>query len=179
LAEADPMIDRDEELADAVTAIPPERLAELIDLGIPEAFICAGPHRIGFTDIETNGDLFEPAETGTTAIVVAEVVGGEVIDLIAFHPSTPGRWWLRLGAAELLGAENLGERVFPTIIRANPLRWLQGGGRGVCIVNWGFDPLARLAFAGPLRAPAHIKLRLEQRIQEVSQNLFQIETCHE
>ncbi len=171
------MIDLRDELADAVTSIPPKRLAYLTGLGIPEDFICSGPHQVGFASIETNGDFYEPADDGDLAIIVAEIRGVEVTDLVAVNPQAPSRWHLRRGDVEILGGEHLGERVFPTMIHPNPLRWLQSGGNGICIVNWSFDPLARLAFAGRLKAPLHIKHRLEKRIREAAAELFDIEVC--
>jgi hypothetical protein len=172
------VIDLRDELVDAVTQIPPERLAYLTGVGIPENLVCSGPHRVGFGEIQTNGDFYEPASgAGTSAIIVAEIHADEVCDLIAFYPEAPGRWWLRRGEVEILGAEHLGERVFPTIIHPNPMVWLQSGGNGVCIVNWSLDPLSRLAFAGRLRAPLHIKRRLEKRIQETALELLDIEVC--
>ena len=151
----------------------------MTELGIPEDFICRCPHRVGFAHIQKQGDYYQPVEDGDLAVVVAAVLDLEIRDLIAFNPDEPGRWHLRRGEVDVLGAECLGEKVFPTIIYPNPLRWLQSGGNGICIVNWTFDPLARLAFAGPFKAPVHIKRRLEKRIQQAAVGLFDIEVCND
>lgn len=56
----------------------------------------------------------------------------EVVDLVAWHPATPGRWARRTGDASMLGAidEGAALRVWRT-----PLSWLRGGGEGVCFLT--------------------------------------------
>jgi hypothetical protein len=76
----------------------------------------------------------------------------------------------------LLGAYNMTPwKLSPTTIHETPLSWLQAGATGICIVDWGFDPLSALLSAGDLVAetPA-LKARLERRIVEVALGSFQI-----
>ncbi len=62
-----------------------------------------------------------------------------------------------------------------TMIHQTPLSWLQAGATGICIVDWGLDPLSALLPAGDLVAetPA-LKARLERRITEAALEPFKI-----
>jgi len=61
---------------------------------------------------------------------------GWIVDLVAFHPNHPGRWALRTGAAEWLGAvapQYLDPEPVP--VWRTPLRWLQAGCHGLVLLS--------------------------------------------
>ena len=71
-------------------------------------------------------------------------------------------------------------RLSPLTIYETPLSWLQGGADGICIVDWGLDPMARLGGAGYLEAETSaLKRRLERRIKEVALASFDIAVTEE
>jgi hypothetical protein len=102
---------------------------------------------IGVKRIQIHEGLYEPAEDGFEAVVIATNIlkGGQIEDLIAFRPSEPDKWWLRLGIARWLGEWDLGTRLVtrsasieqpilarqttwtdePLHIYRNPLEWLR------------------------------------------------------
>ncbi len=164
---------------DGVTPLVVERLQRW---GIPDRVIYGPRHLVGVGHIVTHSSgLFELHPEGDLAFIVAEgepeVPGwADVYDLVAFMPSEPSRWWLRRGEVCLLGAYNMTPRkLSPTTICETPLSWLCGGGVGICVADWGFDPLTTLLPAGDLVAetPA-LKARLARRITEAALEPFKI-----
>ena len=156
-------------------------------LGIPDRVIFGLRPLIGVDHIVTHSSgLFEFHPEGDLALIVAEgepeVPGWtEVHDLLAFMPEEPGRWWLRRGAVDLLGASNISHwRLSPLVIHETPLSWLQTAATGICIVDWAFDPLARLVGAGQLllETPA-LKRRIEDRFTEAALAPFSITDIEE
>ena len=90
--------------------------------------------------------LYEPDSTGQQAIIVPCLEGGRSIDtgavltdLVAVDIDEPERWWLRVGAAVMLGsywaekAEWLDE---PLQLYSNPLGWLRAECAGACVLDW-------------------------------------------
>jgi hypothetical protein len=117
---------------------------------------------------------YEPMIDGEKAIIIAEAhsherwkrlekIGmAEVVDLVAIPFKSRDSWFLRSGKACLLGAENLQIATLqnPIIIYATPLRWLQAGGNGLCILNW--EALDRSLFME--NVPFHFEnVELQQR----------------
>ena len=145
-------------------------------LGIPNRIIYGPRHHVGVARIVTTRDgLFEPHDDGELALIVPEGVPevpawDEIHDLVAFMPDDPARWWRRRGDVDLLGASNMTSwRLAPLIIHETPLSWLQGGATGICIVDWSFDPLARLTGAGHLVIETTaVRRQLEHRIKDVA-----------
>ena len=180
------MIDLNDELAAAVCNLPPATITRLQCFGIPESLIFDLPLMIGVARVQTfPSGFYEPREDGDPAVIIA--VGWPVPpiwvvidDLIAFQPKAPGRWWRRRGEVQLLGTYNIRpEPVFPLAVHETPLSWLQSGARGVCIVDWSFDP-ERLLYAGPLEVESdQLKARLEKRIQQAAIEKFEIVTPKE
>jgi hypothetical protein len=99
-----------------------------------------------------------------------------VYDLVAFAPDDPGRWWLRRGEVDLVGAYNMTPwKLGPTTVCTTPLSWLQAGADGVCILDWHCDPADVLLGAGELRAESEVlKAKMKSRIVEVALGSFQI-----
>ena len=146
-----------------------------------------GSQEIGDGRIVTHSSgLFEFHDDGEPALIVPEGEPewpgwAEIYDLVVFKPDNPGRWWRRRGDADLLGASNIRPwRLSPLTIHETPLSWLQAGADGICVINWGFDPIARLGGAGHLKAETWaIKMRLERRIKEVALAGFNIAVMEE
>ncbi len=181
------MIDLAAEFALTTDGVTPLLVAHIQRMGIPRRIIFGARHYLGAARITTTPDgLFEFHDDGELALIVPEGVPewpgwAEVHDLIAFKPEAPGRWWRRRGDVDLLGASNITRwKLNPTTIHETPLLWLQAGADGVCIVDWGLDPIARLGAAGYLEAETSaLKRQLERRIQEVALASFNIEVIKE
>lgn len=110
--------------------------------------IAAGPVLI-------EGETYQPHPDGEwcflTPVIIfrpdtiynADDSEAEVIDIVAWHPATPGRWATRRGAGTVLGDIDLAETLF---VHQTPLAWLRSGCRGVCFLDhreiapalWGF-----------------------------------------
>jgi len=104
---------------------------------------------VGYCAFNADG-TYTPTEDGEKALIIAEAqsherwkrigkVGiAEITDLIAVPFNARERWFLRHGMACLLGAENLegASDSNPATVYATPLRWLQAGGDGLCVLNW-------------------------------------------
>ncbi len=170
------------ELAHTQDPLGPTWYARFRELGFPDRVIFGVRPLIGVGRIVTHSDgLFEFHDDGEVALVVPEgepeSPGWAVVpDLIAFKPSEPGRWWLRRGQVDLLGAYNMAPwKLSPTTIHETPLSWLRAGADGICIVDWGLDPATALLPAGDLVAetPA-LEARLECRITEAALEPFKI-----
>ncbi len=169
------------ELATAVCSLPPATIDRLRSYSIPESVILGEPLMIGVAKVQASpSGFYEPNDDGDGVLIVAEgcpagPVWGTLDDLIAFKPPDPGCWWRRRGEIQLLGAYNIrSEPVFPLTIHETPLGWLQSGARGICIVDWSFDP-ERLLYAGPLEVESdQLKARLEKRIRQAAAERFEI-----
>ncbi len=181
------MADLDHEFALTTDGVTPLLVERLQRMGIPNRVLFGVRHHVGAARIVTTSDgLFELHPDGEIALVVPEGVPevpgwDEIYDLIAFRPSRPHRWWRRRGDVDLLGASNITPyRLSPITIHETPLSWLQAGAAGICILNWGFNPIATLDRAGHLEAetPA-LKRRLERRIQEAALATFDIAVMEE
>ena len=175
------MIDLVDELAAAVCNLPPANINWLRSFGIPDSEIFGEPLKVGVANIQTfPSGFYEPNEDGDLAVIIAEgwpepPIWDVIEDLIAFKPQAPSRWWRRRGEVQVLGAHNIRPKpIFPLTLFDNPLSWLQAGGGGLCVIDWGFDA-ETLLFAGPLEAETpSLKSRLERRIQQAALAKFDI-----
>ena len=126
----------------------------------PVAIYCLPPRlhgHFGVCRAQFHGDLYEPDPNGTPVIVmgVSEHPDEEIIDIVAFQPSDPTRWWLRLGNAVVLGLHNARLAVFkeePVLVHATPLDWLRAECHGAVVLDWRADLLSRLDGYGILAA---------------------------
>ena len=181
------MVDLDREFALTTDGVSPLVVKRFLQWGIPPRIIYGPRHHVGVARIVTTSDgFFEFHETGARAAIVPEGVPewpawDEIHDLLAFMPDNPSRWWRRRGDVDLLGARNMTSwRLSPLVVHETPLSWLQGGADGVCVVNWAFDPIARLVAAGHLEAETPmLKDRLERRIKDVALAPFDIAVIEE
>jgi hypothetical protein len=176
------MADLDHEFALTTDGLDHAWIKSFQELGIPKRVLFGPRYHLGVGRIVTHSSgLFEFHVDGDPAIIVAEGEPEwpgwlELYDLIAFKLDDPSRWWLRRGAVDLLGSYNMTPwKLGTTTIHETPLSWLQAGATGICIFDWGFDPLSALLPAGDLVAetPA-LKARLERRITEAALEPFKI-----
>ena len=115
-------------------------------------------HRAGgqaVARIGTVGRLWVPEPTGTPAFILPVWNGPSpsiyqvvehplLIDLIAWRPDDPTRWWYRTGEGDALGIDNLDlahTEGWPISFATTPLDWLRGDCCGAvlldrCEVGW-------------------------------------------
>lgn len=131
----------------AQRAITPADRALLVEHGISIGTILflVGSARIRR---DKSRHFFDPAEDGLPAFVTPVIVEvpdtpeasnppqavrfGTLVDLVAWHPSRPDSWALRVGSAEWLGAiEPQYLDPAPVTVHRTILSWLQSGTRGI------------------------------------------------
>lgn len=100
----------------------------------PDAQAHCGLVQIEHPDI---GRFYEPRPGGEYAIIVPVMDGEELVDLLAFDPRKPDRWWVRLDACCFLGGDNIFCQSAPIEIWRTPLRWLKATCEGVVVLDWG------------------------------------------
>lgn len=139
--------------------------------GVSPVSIYGTPPRLhgnfGVTRAMFHGDLFEPAPDGKPVILlgVSEHPDEGLVDIVAFEPSNPVRWYLRLGNAVLLGLHNARLALFeqvPVFVNANPLDWLRNDCHGVVVLDWKRDILSYLDGYGILVDDDTTRRRLQQ-----------------
>lgn len=124
-------------------------LAKLQALGIPGSTIATlgASTPIGVGRIATLPDLqFEPSEEGKSHIILPVWEGQGVIDLVAFNPADPNRWYRRTGLAPLLNADEISQPRWDSgviDVWATPLDWLRAGGSGVVILDYDDREIVR------------------------------------
>lgn len=97
---------------------------------------------IGYSPIRTSGDLYEPADHGQGAVLVGvrDDDDGELIDIVAFDPERPAKFWRRTGAAVFLGwraVEIADHYLEPLTLHPTPLHWLRHGCEGAVFLDLG------------------------------------------
>ena len=166
------MIDLADEFATAVCSLTPQRIEWLRSADIPDEAIFAEPLMVGASPVETyGGGLYEPRDEGQAAVLVpaglATATGWDLVDIVAFYLDKPDRWWRRTGEGTLLGTINRFS-VEPRRLHRDPLTWLRGQGRGVCVLDWSHDPTNMLLGAGPLVAKRPLLNRLQTTAEKVA-----------
>lgn len=133
--------------------------------------IYSGPPRLhghfGVSRAQFHGDLYESDPDGVPVIVMAcfEHPDEPPVDLVAFQPSDPTRWWLRLGNAIILGLHNARLALFeqaPILVHPTPLSWLQADCAGTVVLDWKRDVLSYLDGYGVLAADGATGKRLRR-----------------
>ena len=122
----------------------------LAELGVAREAI----HRAGglaVARISTVGRVWMSEPNGTPAFILSiwndttpsiycGVENPVLIDMIAWRPDDPTRWWYRLGEVDVaLGAEHLDlahVEHWPITLARSPLDWLQGNCRGACLLGY-------------------------------------------
>ncbi len=111
-------------------------------------------HRAGgmaVARISAPGRLWMPEPTGPPAFVMPVWNGPApsiyrgvehpvLIDMLAWRPDDPTRWWLRQGDIDaVLGADNLDlahTEGWPICFATTPLDWLRGNCHGSCLLGY-------------------------------------------
>lgn len=139
-------VDLAAEWAAATAAVRQKHLDVLTNKhGIPAPVIL---DRLGVARVRVEGDTYEPDDDGAEVVQVACFASpprlpdgrwrapNEIIDLIAFRPAEPGRWWSRCGIIAALGEEMLSDfSLDPVRVWREPLAWLRSGATGICPVT--------------------------------------------
>ncbi len=109
-------------------------------------------HRAGgmaVARIGTTGRLWMPEPTGTPTFILPVWAGPApsiysiiespvLIDMIAWRPDDPSRWWYRTGEGDTLGIDNLDlahAEGWPISLHRTPLDWLRAGCRGAVLLD--------------------------------------------
>jgi hypothetical protein len=179
------------DLIDEFLALSPPRVHErtLSDnlVGLQVRLLAGGVHeaRAGFS-----GRFWQSEPEGEPVVVVPvydgpvpnpwqEVEEPILLDLLAFDPRRPTRWWLRRAEHGLvLGEGNLRASLYmqtecpAPVVHETPLEWLREGCRGICPLDKaGVDrlrDLPRLAVADEgLAARLEAAILREPRIPEI------------
>ena len=146
------------ELEVATTAVRQRHLDQLRALGVPMSFLAdVGQEHapFGMAKAEPVGaGLYQPGE-GTPHLILPVVEDGVLVDLCAVRTSDPSNWMLRTGNGWSLGLEQGLNRWTwyapasvdsagkvrhqvgkPAHVFSKPIDWLQGGGEGLCVLDW-------------------------------------------
>ena len=98
----------------------------------------------GQLKVETDGaGFFQPIDDGQLMTIIGLEKSGTLLDLLAFNPDEPSRWWRRTGWVNVLGDvaltaachEILGEKT-PAFVHADLSGWIDSGGEGCVILDW-------------------------------------------
>ena len=88
--------------------------------------------------------LFEPGD-GPACVVQPVIVGGAVIDIVAWRTIRPDRWHLMTGLGWCMGDDSLcTPPEVPLALHSTPLEWLASGGRGACVLDWNAAEVSSL-----------------------------------
>lgn len=86
---------------------------------------------------------FELDAAGRKAVVLnIPGPGAEPTDLVAWFPNDPWKWWLRFGAAAVLGTAAIERAEFlgcPLTLFSTPQAWLFAKGKGACVLRWNIE----------------------------------------
>jgi hypothetical protein len=161
------------EMQSAIARVGTVHLERICALGCPPAALArlSGQQpTVGVARIEPCLDgLFSFSEAGEPAVIQAcvdpdrELGDAGLIDLLAWLPTDPARWWWRVGTAAVLGDEMLqyGE---PVPVVETPLAWLASEGRSLCILDWSAQsPCWSVLRSGPPLTFTDDTLRLRVR----------------
>ena len=104
------------------------------------------PGPIGVADIEVHElGIFSFADAGRRAFVHPVRSGdsdSEIIDVIAWMPESPSRWWTLCNTGWAIGDEQLHHAEFwnePVLLHPNPLAWLAADGVGAVVMDWSMS----------------------------------------
>jgi hypothetical protein len=136
-----------QELATASNNVRLNHLDRLYSLGVSRTALfdieygLAG--HFGVSQIEINGDLYAPGGVGNLSMILpTNREGNDIDDLVAFYPSEPEKFWLRLGAARFLNHNAVDRAVAcgePLFIHETPFDWLRAGWQACVILDWDSD----------------------------------------
>jgi hypothetical protein len=160
------MIDLADEFSAAVCSMTPQRIDMLRGVGLCDAAIFHEPLLAGMAPIQTHsGGLYDVDDTASDWAILLpcgewDGLNWWLDDICAFFPAQPARWWRRRGIADVLGTLPYHFSIQPRRLHAQPLGWINDLGLGLCILDWGSDPLDLLLSAGPLKVDRSIQNKL-------------------
>ena len=136
------------EIVASLSALDARSTAWLRARGVPMMALHQYPGPMGVSRIIPTGRWYELAEgDGIPAYIMPVFVSGafsDLLDLIAWTPADPVRWWFRTGDAYALGMEWIDRAEIhdkPLRLFECPLDWLAAGGSGACVLDWKFAAL--------------------------------------
>ena len=153
-------VDRETLLAGNMLSWPGAQ--RLLSGGVPRALLgeLNGQGLIGQARVELSrdGSRFEVGGADAGLLLGVTDEAGELVDLVACASHDENQWALLTGYGTMLGAgrlqavadamdeAQLAERPFHARLRvfATPWDWLRGGGKGICVLDWGRGALADL-----------------------------------
>lgn len=111
-------------------------------LGLGRRAALMGDAQVAKVRARIDHHLFVPDDDGLP-MVVGPVFGhpafegGEVVDLVAWEVTGPGRWYLRAGLADALGEWHAMAGADPVDVRVHrrPIDWLRADGDGLCLLS--------------------------------------------
>lgn len=99
---------------------------------------------VGVGRVEFRGRFWRPTDGGSAVVLVPVSWGNhpwgfDLVDLVAFRPAEPSRWYFRSDMGDVLGLDAIDRAVItesPLILRVNPLEWLRAGATDAVILDW-------------------------------------------
>jgi hypothetical protein len=161
------MIGLEDEFSKAVCSLTPERIDRLRAAGVHERAIFHTPLLVGMAPIQTHrGGLYDVDATAAAWAILLpcgewDGLNWQLVDICAFHPDQPDKWYRRRGAADVLGVIDHFS-MQPRRLHRRPIDWLVDEGRGLCVLDWGRNPVDLLRAAGPLMADRFLENRLRK-----------------
>ena len=79
-----------------------------------------------------------PVWDGPAPSIYSGVENPVLIDMIAWRPDDPARWWYRTGEGAVLGVDHLDlahTEAWPISLHRTPLDWLRAGCRGAILLD--------------------------------------------
>ena len=94
--------------------------------------------------VTSAGGTYRPVPNGNyAAILPVHDLEGDLVDLVAWFPDSPRRWWLRhRDDCFILGARALEVAAYfndPIELQGTPQMWARSGGQGACVLRWDVD----------------------------------------
>jgi hypothetical protein len=105
-------------------------------------------------------------DAGQRVLVTPAYEQGRVVDLVAWLPAAPERWFLRRGENAILGIESLQESIVfrkPVVVHATPFDWIMADQAGCCPLTE--DSMERFIGIEKIRARPGVGEKIRARLQ--------------
>lgn len=128
---------------------------------------------------------FEPGAIEAVFLAV-EDRDGELLDVVAWSPADPAKWWRRTGRATVLGADAIARSrdwVIPVTLLSTPAAWAHRAASGAfwcaCVLDWDARVELVLWNAQAIRpASKALRQRLDATMRRQWEPPFEIESLH-